>query len=139
MTIVGSSFFIRRVPAILSTSACDPLTTPTDSPITYDPVPMTNINYACALLICRLQCCEVFPDLCQAGQNPEAGNVWQETVKLTCYITHGEEKTRHAGPVRLFALSCFYLSVERPGVNVTFCRQTSKSASVKSPDGRLRL
>lgn len=56
-------------------------------------------------------------------------------------LLHNARWRKHStcGPVRLFALRCFYLSVEHPGVNVTFCRQTLKSASVKSLDGRLRL
>lgn len=60
--------------------------------------------------------------------------MWQETVKLTCYITHGEENMRASA-----ALHSKLLLVECLGVDVTFCCETLKSTSAKSKDGRLRL
>lgn len=107
---------------------CDPAVTPplTGSPITLYTAPVTNINYACRLPICRLRRCEAFPCLRQAGQNPEAGNVWQETVKLACCITHPEGNTWHVGQSSSWFINWFHVWFAYPHVQLTLCFESLK-------------
>lgn len=65
---------------------------PIGSSTTHYMVPMTNINYTCVASPMWARVLQGLPSPCQAGQDPEAGNMRQETVKLTCCVMKTQTK-----------------------------------------------